>query len=180
MKRLLFLSCLIVLSYCALSQDSSRTKKNYYLLATVTENNKKLPEAYLANVNDSAVMLSPDPVQFRHSFLNANLINYQQIEAVSLRRKGNVGRGIGRGALIGGLGLGTVLAVASQGTCQDCDPRGLAGAAFLGGALVGGFVGGLIGGIINGTLEKRFIIGGDKKKFDKMRLSVLEMAYRKN
>ena len=177
MKRLVILGCIVCISQFGLAQDST-ARRAYYLKASVSESNMKTSDLYLADVNDTAVVVSADPARFRHAFMNANIIGYQNLKVISVHRKGNVGRGALTGALIGGVGVGALAASVVQ--CHDCGGSQGRGVAFLAGALTGGFFGGLIGGIIGAGNERRFVIGGDKKKFDRMRLSVLEMAYGKS
>jgi hypothetical protein len=177
MKRLLILGCITCIFQSSPAQKSSK-RWAHYLKASVSESNKKSNDLYLADVNDTAVFLSADPARFRLAFMNTDSIRYQDLRVISVHRRGNVGRGALKGALIGGLGTGIIAATTIQ--CNDCADSGTRGLAFLGGGLAGGFLGALFGSIIGGASERRFIIGGDKKKFDKMRLTVLEMAYGKS
>lgn len=181
MKRLLILTLVIFLCQSVLAQDSASrwsSRLAYYLKASVSQSNKKTSNLYLADVNDTAVFLTADPARFRQPFMTTNNIAYQNLQVISVHRRGSFGRGALTGGLIGGLSVGAIAAASTQ--CHDCSGPGVRGLAFVGGAIVGGFIGGLIGGIIGGSTERRFIIGGDKQKFDKMRLSVLEMAYGKS
>ncbi|MEJ7681209.1 MAG: hypothetical protein WKG06_25860 [Segetibacter sp.] len=81
---------------------------------------------YLAGFSDSALFTSPSPLIYDPGFINNNTydkISYNVLNAVTIKRKGRVGRGI----LIGGLtgaGVGGLIGFASgndptQG-CIDC------------------------------------------------------------
>jgi hypothetical protein len=178
MKRLFIIGWMIAVCQCALSQDPA-LKRNYYLKASVWETGQSSKEAYVADVNDTALILSTTPVQFRRTFMNTSSVSYGNLGTIKLHRYGNISRGIGIGALIGGVTGGTIAVAANSRPCADCKGGG-AGVALVAGTISGGFFGALIGVIVGAASEKRFVIGGNQEKFNKMRLSVLEMTYRKS
>jgi hypothetical protein len=55
------------------------------------------------------------------------------------------------GAIIGGVGLGVLGAVAMQGVCET---ESCATGAAIGGFLIGGFIGGITGALIGGQIPK--------------------------
>lgn len=178
MKRLIILTTILTLCQAAFAQDTI-SKAKFIIKARVWTNEARYSQAtYVVDVTDSAIVVAEDRARFRQDFMNANTIPYQQLNVVSANRKGSFGRGALTGALIGGVSGAALGAAAASSTCSDCaNPGGMAWLGGLAGGLTGGFLGALVGGIIGGGSERRFVIGGDKKKFDKMRLSVLEMAY---
>lgn len=118
-------------------------------------------------------------------------IHYGNIEVVRLKRKGSFGRGMLQGALIGfATGAITGLIMGDDPPCspsqQDffglgnafCEAfRITAGQKAVGIGSAGAVGGALIGGIIGIVARKRFIIGGNKEKFQKMQMSVMDRMY---
>jgi hypothetical protein len=178
MKRLVILATIVMLCQGALAQKTP-SKAKYIVKARVWTNEAKYSRAtYVVDVTDTAIVVADEQARFRQDFMNAGAIPYQQLREVSVNRKGSFGRGALTGALVVGVTGAALGGALASNTCSDCaNPGGLTWLGALTGGLTGGFFGGLIGGIIGGGSERRFVIGGNKKKFDKMRLTVLEMAY---
>ena len=177
MKALLFIGCALCCCQLVLAQQPL-LKNNYYLKARVWQINQPAHDWYVADVNDSAVLLAQDPVKFRQSGLSSANLNYQQVEMVFLKRKGSVGRGLWKGAL-GGMVLGGIIGAITYKKCDDCWLDLGVGVDIAAGAILGTGGGGIIGMIVGALSGKHFTIGGNKQKFDEMRLSVLDMTYRK-
>ena len=88
MKRLVILGCIVCICQSVPAQDSTK-RRAYYLKASVSESNMKNNDLYLADVNDTAVVVSTDPARFRHAFMNTNIIGYQNLKVISVHRRGN-------------------------------------------------------------------------------------------
>jgi hypothetical protein len=177
MKALL----LIVLAICccqALFSQDTVLKKNYYLKARIWEPNQTTRDFYVADVNDTALLLVNDPVKFRQGGLTANALSYQNMDVILLKRKGSVGRGLWKGAVLGAI-LGGITGAVTYKKCEDCFFDFGIGTDIAAGAIAGTGVGAVFGAFFGAISSKRFTIGGNKDKFEKMRLSVLDMAYRK-
>ena len=177
MKIPLLLLSLLLLSTCAFSQDSTLRKK--YILKTIIEPTGRrqhpITTAFLADINDTAVLLMKTPMSFRQ-LQNANpiIMPYQQIRTITVYRKGSVGRaalvGTIAGAVIGGIIGGSFT------TCSDC-PHNYNYLGIIGGTMLGATGGCLVGVIVGNLTKTTFTIGGRKDKFQKMKVSVLERAY---
>lgn len=178
MKVLLFIGCALCCCQVIFAQQPV-LKHNYYLKARVWQTNQPVREWYMADVTDSAVLLVQDPVKFRQSGLSATSLNYQQVDVMFLKRKGSVGRGLWKGAL-GGMILGGIVGAITYKKCDECWLDFGIGADIAAGAILGTGGGGIIGMIVGALSGKHFTISGNKEKFDHMRLSVLDMAYRKS
>src|SRR5215212_1478738 len=109
MKRLLILGCIVCIYQSVPAQENTK-RWAYYLKASISESNMKNSDLYLADVNDTAVVVSTDPARFGQAFMNTNIIGYQNLKVISVHRKGNFGRGALTGALVGGVGLGALAA----------------------------------------------------------------------
>ncbi|HYJ39110.1 MAG TPA: hypothetical protein VEV87_10855 [Chitinophagaceae bacterium] len=183
MKQISFLIGFTFLLVSSFAQDSRTPKRVTFRLA-ITDNIQRVDYGYLAALADSGIVMLKSPVVFDHALANANtsVISYQNLSEVSIKRKGSVGRGI----LIGGLSgmfLGGVIGYISYKptNCQDaiiCFDFG-PGTDAAAGASLGTVAGAAIGGIVGALAKKRFIIGGKRDKFQQMKESVIDMAYRK-
>ena len=184
MKQISFLFGFTLLLVSCFAQEG-RTPKRVTMKLSVMDSVRRVDFGYLAAMSDSGIVMLKTPVVFDHSIAssNMNIIPYQNLTEVSIKRKGSVGKGI----LIGGLSgmvLGGIIGYISykptncEGAliCFDFGPGTDAAA----GASVGTLAGAAIGGIVGALAKKRFIIGGKKEKFQQMKTSVLEMTYRKN
>ena len=98
-------------------------------------------------------------------------LSYQDINHVSINRKGSVGRG----ALVGGLGglaAGGIAGAISYTPCYNCILNFGASLAILAGATIGLLIGG-IAGVILGSRKHKFAINGNKENFEEMRAKLL-------
>lgn len=177
MKVLLLIGC--ALCCCLLHAQEPVLKKNYFLKATIWETNRTVHHSYVADVTDTALLLTASPVTFRQSLLSPTMLNYQQVGEIELMRRGNVGRGLWKGIVIGTVSGGVVGAVTYR-KCNDCWFDFGVGANIAAGAILGAAVGAVVGTISGALSRKFFVINGSKDKFDQMKLSVLDMAYRKS
>ena len=175
------------LSFNANCQTDSSKLLHKTFKITLTNMGEKVQKGYLAALLDTSLIISQSPVQYgRYSLLNKSSESYNSsdISHILIITKGSTGRGMLTGAFIG-MGIGIV-----AGLISGDDPgitisggqwfRATAGekAAVLG--LLGTFGGGITGGIIGALAHKKFIIAGKKEKFDAMKATVLEKAYRKS
>jgi len=94
---------------------------------------------------------------------------YSDINEIYIQKKARVGKGIAIGATVGAV-VGALIGAASykaptQAQFEIIDEKS---AATLGGALIGAAAGALIGGLAGGFSHKKFIIEGNKIKFQAM------------
>lgn len=176
MKAMFIVGCAIFLCHSLNAQDTV-LKKNYFIKARILDKSGDMRVYYLANITDSAVVLSPTPASFRRGLSSMTTVNYQQIDIAIIKRRGSVGRGILIGS-IAGIVAGGITGGITYKKCDDCIWDFGVGPHIAAGSILGVGSGALIGAIVGALAEKRFIIGGNKQKFDKLRLSVLDMAYR--
>ena len=183
MKQFSLFTSLVLLALVSAAQEG-RTPKRMTLKLAVTDSIQRVEYGYLAAMADSGIVMVKSPVVFDHSIAasNANVISYQNLSEVSIKRKGGVGKGIWIGA-VSGMVLGAVVGYISykpmncEGAtfiCWDFGP-GYDAAA---GAALGTFAGAALGGIIGAVAKKTFVIGGRKDKFHHMKESVLDMTYK--
>ena len=96
-------------------------------------------------------------------------IAFNRIKALSFHKKGNVGKNILFGALIGGVVGGLAAVGTNNNSCSGsyfC-VRFSDSQAFAGGFLLGGMGGALIGGLITPILQKRILINGKYSSYVK-------------
>lgn len=127
---------------------------------------------YLSGFSDSTIKLSAAVTKPGTSTFN---YNYANIGDITIKRKGSVPKGILIGALTGAL-----IGVAA-GFIEGDDKEGWIMFSAADKALIYGVFGGGIGagaGAIGGAIvRKKFIIGGNKQKFNLMKISVLDKVY---
>lgn len=178
-----FSSVLIVfaglLLQSAIAQDSLVLKPATYK-ATITFTDKRFVQDYLVDFTDTSLLTRSSPFRFRYYSNNSNAVSvpYTQIDNVVIKRKGNGGRG----ALIGlfsGAALGGIIGAITYKDCDGCLFDFGIGFDIGVGAFLGSMGGTLTGLIIGSLMKKRFIINGQRDKFEQMKLSVIDMAYRK-
>ncbi|HEY0680290.1 MAG TPA: glycine zipper family protein [Chitinophagaceae bacterium] len=179
MKRLLLLTCLAILCSQAIFSQDTLLRKNYIVKTKLLKINDSVYNVYLADINDTALLLSRTPVSFR-SYISENpySVNFDQIRDVTLSRKGNAGRGILIGVITGAVVGGIIGAITYQG-CDNCFLDFGIGFDITIGAFLGSIGGGLTGLIIGSSKKRQFSVGGGRDNFNRMRLSVLDMTYRK-
>ena len=179
MKRLLLACCLLQLSVLLYAQDSTLFKRNIVLKTRIVKLNDSTYNVHLADINDTSLIVTGAVIRFRSSFMNVNAsgMHYSELQSVVLRRKGSTGRGILFGAL-GGAVAGGIIGAVTYKECDGCFLDFGIGFSIATGSILGTLGGGLVGGILGALAKKIFIIGGNKEKFQQMKLSVLDMAYR--
>jgi hypothetical protein len=183
MKQITFLVALVLLAGNIYSQQE-RKPRRMTLKLTVMDSLQRVDYGYLAAMADSGIVMLKSPVVFDQELSNSssNLIPYQNISQVTIKRKGSVGRGILIGSL-SGMFVGGVIGYISykpvncEGAilCFDFGPGTDAAA----GASVGTLAGAAIGAIVGSLAKKTWTIGGKKNQFNAMKTNVLDMTYRK-
>ena len=139
---------------------------------TIVDTNGIRSTGYLSGFSDSTINLTAAATKPGTSTLN---YNYSKIGDITIKRKGSVPKGILIGALTGAL-----IGVAA-GFIEGDDKEGwimfsAADKALIYGA-AGGGIGAGAGAIAGAIVKKRFIIGGNKQKFDLMKISILDKVY---
>ena len=191
MKKILFILPMTVFAFVAFCQEmDTRTKIFKVSVAAITQNTYR---GYLVDIEDSAVLFTWNAEMIRMKRVlkeDITSIGYENIELIVLRRKSSVGRGILFGSMIG-LATGMVAGYAKgddpactadpswfgldQALCSAARLKAGEKAMLMGGA--GVLAGAAAGAIIGAVAKKRFIIGGNKARFEEMRLSVLDRTY---
>ncbi len=168
----------ILVSASVFSQDSTLRKK-YRLRAIIRhEGNKPTTRAFLADINDTAVLLMQTPTSFRAvNNASTTAVPYYQIKVITVYRKGSVGRGMLYGTIAGTV-LGGVTGAALAPHCHDCK-HGTSGLIVVGSSMIGATTGFLIGTFVGSISRKMFEIGGRKDRFQRMKMNVLDRAYSK-
>jgi hypothetical protein len=183
MKQISFLLVTILLAASTYSQEG-RKPKRMTLKLTVTDSIQRVDHGYLAAMGDSGIVMLKSPVVFDQTIANvkSNIIPYQNISQVTVKRKGSVGRGILIGGL-SGMALGGIVGYITykKPNCQDafiCWDFG-PGTDAAAGASLGTLAGAALGGIIGALAKKTWTIGGKKNQFEDMKSKVIDMTYRK-
>lgn len=141
--------------------------------------NKQSNVGYLAEINDSVLLLSPTEVSYNPIYPDNKNIKgfyYKDISSIRIRRTGATGRAILIGAASG------LVAGAIVGFAQGDDPpdplfSATAGEKAIAVGVIGSVVGAAIGGVIGAVVKRKYTIRGKKEKFDRLRMVVLENAY---
>ncbi|HYF30102.1 MAG TPA: hypothetical protein VD993_03185 [Chitinophagaceae bacterium] len=177
MKTLLLTLGMVLLSATCFTQDSVAGRP-VTLNAVVFQPGIRFPtKGYLVDINDTAVFLMQTPARFRDIYnVTTTQVPYSRIESITFYRKGTNGRGVLIGAVTGGI-AGAVIASAATQPCHDCF-ESMRPAAIIIGSMLGTASGSLIGLLISEFTKKTFRVKGKHHRFDAMKLSVLERAYR--
>ncbi|MBC7826274.1 MAG: hypothetical protein H7122_00905 [Chitinophagaceae bacterium] len=175
----LVLSILLLAAQHAIGQVRLPIRKLTYKI--LMADSVRYTKGYLYDINDTAVKISHWPVRFRNDpAMNDNLkeVTYRQISEITLKRSRGAGRGAWKGAITGLLvGVSVALIGGDHpekywfhfGIQEKVATYGVLGAA----------AGTGIGALIGGLAKKKFIIGGNKEKFDEMKANVLDKVYGK-
>ncbi|MEO6314133.1 MAG: hypothetical protein ABIU63_06455 [Chitinophagaceae bacterium] len=170
----LIFTCTVV---SVVAQDSSLLKKRGFKIVASAADNVQT-RGWLANITDSAIQLSDQPVRFARTgkSLNITALNYNLLAAVRIKRQNAGWRGL-RTGFICGFAFGGVIGLASGNDKSGFFPLS-AGEKAIGGGLLAGLLSATVGAIIGAFPGRKFIISGKKENFDQLRISVLERAYR--
>ena len=178
MKPLItIVSLAVLLSQSVKAQDSVSNRSRTYLAVVVTKENVKTG-GYLSNLADSAACLATYPAHLRlrsQEDSTGQRFPYNDIQQITLKRQGRVGRGILTGAIIGTI-VGGIVGLISGGGSGGSQQQWVLitpGEAALAGA-AGGCVTGIgLGAIISALTKDKFTIGGSKQKYQAMRESMI-------
>jgi hypothetical protein len=177
MKPLItILSLAALLSQSVKAQDSVTNKSRTYQAVVVTMKNVRAG-GYLSNLADSAACLATYPVHLQLRGLEdvaGQRFRYSDIQQITLKRKGRVGRGILAGVIIGTIvgGIAGLIAGGDSGDSQHWVLFTPAEAA-LAGAAGGCVTGAALGAIISALAKDKFMIGGSKQKYQAMREAMI-------
>jgi hypothetical protein len=177
MKPLItIVSLAALLSQSVKAQDSASNRSRTYRAVVVTMKNVRTG-GYLSNLADSAACLATYPVQLKLRSLEdgaGQRFRYNDIQQITLKRKGRVGRGILTGAIVGTIvgGIVGLVSGGDSGGSQQWVVITPAEAALAGAA--GGCVTGMgLGAIISALTKSNFTIGGSKQKYQAMREAMI-------
>ena len=177
MKPLItILSLAALLSQSIKAQDSVSHKSRTYRAVMITTKNVKTA-GYLSRLTDSAACLAAYRVPFQLGSLEdgaAQRFRYNDIQQITLRRQGRVGRGILTGVIVGTIvgGITGLIAGGDSGGPQQWVVITPAESALLG-AAGGCITGAALGAIISALTKDKFMIGGSKQKYQAMREAMI-------
>jgi len=174
---------LLLLLVCAINpltaQDSTSLKYRTFRI-TVYGPDKIITSGWLANITDSSVLVSSQPVRFG---IPADIkeppkpIIFTRLQTVDIKRKNGGTRGLLIG-LASGFIIGAVIGLAS-GDDTEGFIRFSAGEKALAGGVLLGAVSGLAGVVVGAVSRKRFNLQGNKENLNQMRLRILESVSQK-
>jgi hypothetical protein len=177
-KKLLILLVTTLIVQISPAQDSHHFKHVTYKVAIHIISDNRSLTGYLSSLTDTSVNISSVPVNFNGYAINnlpSSEINYRNITALSVRRKGRGGRGLLIGTAGGAL-LGVVSGLASgddhstDGTlciiCTAGDKAKMYGVTF-------GLVGSLLGASFGSLKEHYFTIESKKESFDEFKWALV-------
>jgi hypothetical protein len=179
------LSILLAITLCnALAPQAvadSLPRNFWKFRTTIVTNTAEMQTGYLYKIDDStlhvtAVMLSGNTVP--NGKLNVQEYKYADINSVKLKRHNSIGRGMLFGGLIG-FGTGSLIGFASGDDSKDQLFAMTAGAKAIGLGMLMGTTGALVGLILGAVAHKKFIIGGNREKFQEMKTDLLHRANEK-
>lgn len=193
-----FFFLLFVVWERGIAQDSLPKRKLMYKVS-FTDSALNQTKGYLLNLSDSAMKITTLPIKFGEQPLAGTSVmdvHYNQVTELHLKRKAGAGRGAWKGAITGFL-IGAIFGLVSgdDPTCQKVDPntdylgfgaigeglcnafRMTAGEKALAYGVLAGAAGTGVGALTGALVRKKFIIGGNKEKFNEMRVNVLNKAY---
>ena len=184
---LVFLIVLSIISFNSYAQDSTRKMRKMVFEARVYNmDNKLITENYLLQINDSSLLLGSNPDHFNlspYSSNPVNLINYNDIGLVKVRRKGGAVRGAITGTIAGVL-VGGLIGLMSGSDDMEINspidvlyPPMTAGEKALIGAGTLGLIGGLVGAIIGASAKQTFIINRNPSALKELNTTLLERLY---
>jgi hypothetical protein len=174
-----FLCCILLLAAeFAVGQNDSSLRKRIFKIS-IADSGVEKAKGYLFDITDSSLKVGRWPIAFRNDAQTREIykeVNYKQLSQITLKRSHGAGRGAWKGAVVG------VLIGVAAGFIEGDDPEeswfyfSAGDKAVIYGALGAG-VGTGIGALIGALIKKRFVIGGNRERFDEMKSNVLMKAY---
>lgn len=204
MKPFIFFPLAILAFICTKAQTdtlSTKKTKEYFVTLETIEGKKNI--GLLQRIDKNMFILSQNQIpksksqnKIQNQTPQSFSFSIDQIQSVTIKRKNSALRGTLIGAGIGFL-TGVIVGLASGSDpvqnypAPADDPYGL-GTLFVGinnafamtagqkALVLGGIgtsIGAGIGAIIGAVVKKKFIIGGQKEKYNDMQINVLDMVY---
>jgi len=176
MKHLLLLAWLLpAISQSLLAQDSLPQKQTI-LSAKITTLSGHIRTGYFYAMTDSALLISTQKQPLRwYDTVNKGMyrFDYKDLAKAEIYKKGQVGRSVLTGLLIGGA-AGALIGFASGDDSKDEFLAFTAGEKALGLGIFGGGLGALTGLIVGLAAHKTFVIHGKKENYERMRKKMIK------
>lgn len=187
----------------AQTDSVSKEKKPKQFVVSINTTSGKIDRGLIYLLNDSAITIKTLPglktnfsSKKKKDKFSLNRYAQENIESISIKRNNakkrgaliGVGAGLVAGVVMGFasgddpiyappaedfLGIGAALTAISNSFAMTAEEKALFGG--ITGAVGGGVVGFLVGALV----KKKFIINGNRQKFEAMKLSILERTYGK-
>lgn len=178
MRFLSLFYCILLLgAEFSLAQTPIARKITYKI--SVQDSSPTPVNGYLFNLTDSSLKVGFWPVAFANPVAgqeNFREIDYKNISEVSLKRNHGAGRGAWKGAVVGVLS-GVIVGLVEGGDSEEYWFRMTAGEKALIYGGMGAAAGSGIGALIGAITKKRFVIGGNRERFDEFKANVLTKVY---
>jgi hypothetical protein len=176
MKHFIILSWLLsALSQSPLAQDSL-SQKPRILSAKITTPNGQISTGYFYAMSNSFLLISTQkqPLRWYDTANNGmQRFDYKDLGKTEIYKKGQIGRSILTGLLIGGA-VGALIGLASGDDSKDDFFALTAGEKALGLGAVGGGLGAITGLILGLAAHKTFVIRGKKENYERMRAKLMK------
>jgi hypothetical protein len=187
MKRNFLLLSILIGCQSLMAQDSAYVVKydtlirNQKLKVEVVHPDHSHSNGWLQKVSDSSILVSTSSVRYNSptGMETATDIALHNIEAIKLRKKGQVGRGFLWGAVIGA-GVGGVLAMLDNSDQQSGEPifnQETQNSMKAGAVVVTTVAGSLIGGMIAALTSRKFTIKGRHEKLNELKQKLNSQSF---
>ena len=154
-------------------EDATPLKKEVYVVR-INNRFSNYSFGYLQAISDSSLTINSKPIRYGvSSDGDGRLISYNDIDRLTIHRKGSVGRGILFGAL-GGIVIGGIVGAIAYTPCKNCFLDFGVGFSITAGGITGLFPGGIIGSII-GSKKHHYTVNRNKRNFDNMQSQMMEV-----
>ena len=176
MKHFIILTWLLPAFSQSLPAQDSLPQKSRILSAKITTLSGHMSAGYFYAMTDSALLISTQKQPLRwYDTANKGMyrFEYQDLGKAEIYKKGQVGRSLLTGLLIGGA-VGAVIGFASGDDSKDQFLALTAGEKAFGLGAVGGGLGAITGLILGLVAHKTFVIRGKKENYDRMRTKMMK------